>query len=383
MILYRRLHNSFHVVFSKWLFASICSQSHVLEKGIDVTRVTSTPTIMSQIAEQLRNRIIVWRYTNGKLVREIADLAGCTERTIYNILRYHREHGKTSNPYAINPRGRPRKLEMGDLNFLASLIDANPTVYLDELQDKLFESRQLEVSIPTLSRALRNMALTHKSVARAAFERNELVRATWLAVNGDIPMEYIVWLDEAGVDNKTNQRSDGWGPIGRACVRRATFIRGQRYSILPALTCDGIIALDIFEGSVNKERFIEFLRDQLVQLLTPYPGPHSVVVLDNCAIHHDEDIRQIIEVECGLYISFKFYLYFNDIALPGAKLVYLPPYSPDLNPIEQAFSSIKAWLRRHEAEAVRPEVRPWLIHQATLAITVHHAEGWILNCGYS
>lgn len=73
----------------------------------------------------------------------------------------------------------------------------------------------------------------------------------------------------------------------------------------------------------------------------------------------------------------------TDLTCKDAKLVYLPPYSPDFNPIEQAFSSIKAWLRRHEAEAVRPEVRPWLIQQATLAITAEDAEGWIINCGYS
>jgi hypothetical protein len=69
--------------------------------------------------------------------------------------------------------------------------------------------------------------------------------------------------------------------------------------------------------------------------------------------------------------------------LLGAKLIYLPPYSPDFNPIEQAFHSIKAWLRRHEAEAVNPEQRPWLIHQAALSVTVEDAEGFILNSGYS
>ena len=69
--------------------------------------------------------------------------------------------------------------------------------------------------------------------------------------------------------------------------------------------------------------------------------------------------------------------------MPGAKLVYLPPYSPDFNPIEQAFHSIKSWLRRHEAQATSPEVRPWLIHQASEFVTEEMAQGWIKNCGYS
>ncbi|KAF8062511.1 hypothetical protein FPV67DRAFT_1421981, partial [Lyophyllum atratum] len=63
-------------------------------------------------------------------------------------------------------------------------------------------------------------------------------------------------------------------------------------------------------------------------------------------------------------------------------LICLSPYSPDFNPIEQASHSIKAWLRRHEAEANSPEIRPWLIHQARMAITAEMAEGWIKNCGY-
>ena len=72
-----------------------------------------------------------------------------------------------------------------------------------------------------------------------------------------------------------------------------------------------------------------------------------------------------------------------DPLFQGARLIYLPPYSPDFNPIEQAFHSIKAWLRRHEAEAVNADARPWLIHQATSSITVEDAVGWIENCGYS
>lgn len=54
-----------------------------------------------------------------------------------------------------------------------------------------------------------------------------------------------------------------------------------------------------------------------------------------------------------------------------------------MNPIEQTFSSIKAWLRRHEEEATRPEVRPWLIHRAIFSVTEDDAYGWITNCGYS
>jgi hypothetical protein len=142
---------------------------------------------------------------------------------------------------------------------MRSILQANPALYLDEPQENLLSVRDVKVSIATISRALRGMALTHKEQAKKAAERNEMLRARWRAEYGDIPAEYFVWLDESSVDDKTNQRNGGWAPLGRPCVHRATFIRGQRYSVLPVFPCDGIISLDIFEGSVNKERFIQFL----------------------------------------------------------------------------------------------------------------------------
>ncbi|KDQ55614.1 hypothetical protein JAAARDRAFT_91352, partial [Jaapia argillacea MUCL 33604] len=69
----------------------------------------------------------------------------------------------------------------------------------------------------------------------------------------------------------------------------------KRYSILPILTMDGIIAYDIIEGLVTSEWFVQFLRDHVIPLTNPYPGPHSVLVLDNCSIHHSEEVRQVIE----------------------------------------------------------------------------------------
>ena len=54
-----------------------------------------------------------------------------------------------------------------------------------------------------------------------------------------------------------------------------------------------------------------------------------------------------------------------------------------MNPIEQAFHAIKAWLHCHEAEAINGDVRPWLIHQAAMSMTMMDADGWITNCGYS
>ena len=70
--------------------------------------------------------------------------------------------------------------------------------------------------------------------------------------------ELFIFLDESVVDQSTAEHMYGCSTIGTRCVRRASFVQGIRHSVLPALSCDGIIAMDIFAGSVTKERFLEF-----------------------------------------------------------------------------------------------------------------------------
>src|SRR5712672_2612529 len=72
--------------------------------------------------------------------------------------------------------------------------------------------------------------------------------------------------DEASKDERTPNRRKGWSQQGTRCVQQKCFVRGKRFSILPILTLDGIIAHDIIEGSVTSERFVEFLRELVVSV---------------------------------------------------------------------------------------------------------------------
>lgn len=219
------------------------------------------------LPQSLRERIIEWKKTMD--AKEIAALAGCSLSTVYEVLRLHREYGTVNNPQA-HLRPHPRILTFQDLAFIESILQANPALYLDEIQDRLLCQRGVDVSVATISRAIRRMAISWKKISIAAAERNELLRAAWQCKYGDIPKEYFVWIDESSVDDTTNQRRYGWSRVGTACVHCAAFVRGQRYSILPALTVDGIVAHDIFEGSVNKDRFIRFVEEELVSFRTAH-----------------------------------------------------------------------------------------------------------------
>ena len=144
-------------------------------------------------------------------------------------------------------------------------MEANPSIYLDEIKQKLETVCGVSVSMATISRFLRSRDFTRKTLARPAMEANEQVRICYQAETSRFTdPDYFVFIDESHVDRKTAHRSKGWSLIGVPPVERSTFLRGVRHSILPALTTEGVVALEIFEGSVNKAKFIQFLRDNVV-----------------------------------------------------------------------------------------------------------------------
>ena len=105
--------------------------------------------------------------------------------------------------------------------------------------------------------------------------------------------------------------------------------------------------------------------------------------MDNCSIHHDEEVRKLIVDECGT-LTWMFYSHLKlaEVYYLGARLIYLPPYSPDFNPIEEAFSFIKGWLRRHETEYTNADQLPRLIDGAIEEITREISLSWFADCGY-
>ncbi|KAI3611736.1 tc1-mariner class transposase [Moniliophthora roreri] len=138
-------------------------------------------------------------------------------------------------------------------------------------------------------------------------------------------LEIFIFINKLARNKRTSQWKKGWSPKRERCFAHRHFVQSQRYLILPVLTLDSIIAHNIIPGSVTSKIFVEFLHKHVIPLTNLYPGPRSVLILDNCNIHHTEEVREIVKSA-------------------GCKLMYLPPYSPDLNSIKQAFSIIKAYL---------------------------------------
>ena len=135
-------------------------------------------------------------------------------------------------------------------------------------------------------------------------------------------------MDETGADKRTHIRKYGYALCGMTPTCRRLLVRGNRTNAIVAMSSDGVVAAELTSSTVNGDSFFDFTRGSLLPLMQPFDGssPHSVLVMDNCSIHHTSEVK--------------------DLQQAGV-ILFLPSYSPDLNPIEEAFF-VKGYLRKHD-----------------------------------
>ena len=152
-------------------------------------------------------------------------------------------------------------------------------------------------------------------------------RARWKRYQSRLDPRRLVFIDETWV--KTNMtRLRGWAPKGERLLAKAPFGKWRTRTFLAALRYDRVDAPILFDGPINGVRF----RSYVEQALVPTLQPGDIVIIDNLGSHKARAVRAAIRSA-------------------GAYLFFLPPYSPDLNPIEQLFSKFKSTLRKAEARS--------------------------------
>jgi len=181
-------------------------------------------------------------------------------------------------------------------------------------------------------------------------------RAAWVEKQPAWDPGHLVFLDESGA--RTNLvRQYGRSLRGRRLVHYAPHGHWKTTTLVVALRERGLTAPMVLDGAMNGKAFLAYVQ----QVLVPTLQPDDVVILDNLSSHKSAGVRQAIEQT-------------------GARLVYLPPYSPDLNPIELAFSKLK-WLLRSAAERTVDAL--WnRIGQLLDAFSPAQCRNYFKHCGY-
>ncbi len=189
-----------------------------------------------------------------------------------------------------------------------------------------------------------------------ATERDDAARAAWRAMAVVWDAHAVVFVDESGTQTNMTPRYSR-APRGQRAYGAAPRNHGKNTTLIAALSTQGMGAAMTLEGAADADAFVAYLTDVLVPTLVP----GQIVVMDNLSVHKDKRVAPLI-------------------AGVGCRLVYLPAYSPDLTPIEQAFSKIKTLLRRVEART--REALEGAIGAALGTITAADAAGWFTACGY-
>lgn len=166
----------------------------------------------------------------------------------------------------------------------------------------------------------------------------------------------MVFLDETWL-NLGMTRVYGRAAAG-VIVREATpTAHWSTFTLLGSLTLSGVLASMTIEAATDSDIFLTYLK----QVLGPKLKAGNVVVMDNLRVHKVAQVREVIEAT-------------------GARLLYLPPYSPDFNPIEPCWSKIKQKMRAMKARAV--EALDKATTEAVKAVSPSDAQGWFGHCGY-
>lgn len=172
-------------------------------------------------------------------------------------------------------------------------------------------------------------------------------------------LERFVFLDESGA--KTNMtRLYGWAPVGERLYDSTPYGHWQSMTMLSAIRTSGVIeqASILFDGATNATVF----RGYVEQCLAPALKPGDIVVMDNLTSHKVAGVREAIENV-------------------GADVWYLPPYSPDLNPIEKLWSKVKSWLRRAGERSIEGVIK--VVGQALRHVTAEECLNYFKSCGYA
>jgi transposase len=175
-------------------------------------------------------------------------------------------------------------------------------------------------------------------------------------VAGALDARCVVFVDEMGT-NTSLLPIYGWAKKGKRAHCRVPRNRGKNTTLLASMSVQGMGPSLAVEGATNSEVFETYVE----RVLAPTLRKGQVVVMDNLSAHKGERVRELIERQ-------------------GCELLYLPSYSPDLNPIEEAFSKIKGLIRK--AEARSREALLEAMGMAIAALSAQDARRYFEHCGY-
>lgn len=278
----------------------------------------------TKITNALRESVINYVFDKGESVSEVARLLELNKRTVYGICTVFTKENRIERKKA---NGRKCTFDFGQERLICAFWKLNADATLKECQDYIKSNPNLfdeaDVSLTTIDRILRKHKITTKQLTKIPLARNSVEtikkRCEYVTSLLDLESEdcYFIYVDEFGVNLHT-RRSRGRSLIGQPAIIETPTSRGNNFSTCAGVSIDGVVYYRSQFRPFNHGSFLEFLDGLKAKLDL---NLNNVLVMDNVALHKHSLVKQ----------------WFDQNEL---KYLYLPPYSPFLNPIEECFSKI-------------------------------------------
>ncbi len=297
-------------------------------------------------------------YNNEKISKSaIAKRFNVSRTFIYSILNIF---SKTNDVVPKNGIvGRKRLIDEPGILKIKSWVEQQPDITEDELCKKYEEEFNIIVSQPTINRTLHRLKLSLKKTLIATEKERDDVKEKILSYQSEIKTispDDMIFIDETGV-HCGMETAYARAPQGARAISSSPFNKGKKFTLIGAISKNQLEASLQVEGAVDGYIFSFFIEN----ILLPVLRPGQYVIMDNLTAHKIHEIRELIESK-------------------GAYLVYLPPYSPEFNPIEMLWSKFKQYLKKKKARI--SEILDIYITESLNFISKTDLENWFKHCGY-
>jgi transposase len=299
---------------------------------------------------------VVGSVTAGRSCRATAALFGVS---VASVVKWSQRFRATGSAAAYKMGGWRQLLLKSEREWLLARIAEKPDLTLREMVAEL-AARGTPASYGAVWRFFAREGITFKKSLHASEQdRADIARrrTRWKQYQGRLDPRRLVFIDETWA--KTNMtRRHGRCPRGARLVAKVPHGRWRTLTFLAALRCDRIAAPCVIDGPINGTSFCAYVE----QFLVPTLSAGDIVIMDNLGSHKGQAVRRLIRAA-------------------GAKLFFLPRYSPDLNPIEQVFSKLKTLLRKADP---RTTEATWRGIGALLdRFTSQECANYLSNAGYA
>jgi len=315
----------------------------------------------SKLTNDIR-RLIIQNYNDGKNEAEISQIFNIPKATITSIVRIYKRDGRVERL----GMGGPRIIKVTDeiKDFVRRKVDEKCDFTLNQLSKFVLEDFNVSLSHTTISNLLKDLhysfkkikVVTERSISADIIEQRRTYSQAFQDLIAIKDERNIFFIDEVGV-NLCMRSKYGYAPVGKSPVRVAPGIRSRNISICCAMNKNGNIFFKDQSYAFNSKDFTSYINDLLLWVNSMNLTQCSFV-MDNVPFHKNTAVREII-------------------VNSGHELIFLPPYSPQFNPIENMFSKWKDCIRRREPRTAA-ELND-LINRGVEMITPEDCSGFFRN----